>query len=411
VNNSSSTPSDPAQVVLTFLESIGQRSDAELYLGLFRKLPKESFALVVVDAQVASSALGSLVEQLRFLADLGLFAPVVLGAFRSAKGQSDARRLHQQLPQVGLKAALHDADEPQLAEALRSELRSEVIPLIHFSATSEGDPSSRWSRLGQLARALETRKIVVLRPQGGLRPRAAASVTLVGDEVTPGGGGRGISVVNLRTDLAALQQGSALLARDSELLRLAHDVLQAAPEPRFAISVTSPLNMLRELFTVRGAGTLIKAGAKIERFDGYGSLDVTRLQQLLESTFGKRLEGTFWQRPVLGVYLEHEYRGTAILQPSPLAPFLSKFAVSRPAQGEGIGRDLWAAVTREFPKLYWRAKQDNPIITWYQSHCHGMAKSNGWTVFWRGFGEQEIPALVQAACALPEDFSPLDPAK
>ena len=37
---------NPADVVLTFLESVGRRAEAELYLRLFRQLPKESFALI-----------------------------------------------------------------------------------------------------------------------------------------------------------------------------------------------------------------------------------------------------------------------------------------------------------------------------------------------------------------------------
>jgi len=390
--------------VLTFLDSIGQRSDAEFYLGLFRKLPKESFAVIVADAQVAAAALGSLVEQLRFLSELGLFAPVVLGLFRNAKGHSEARRLSQQLPLAGLKSAVHSAEEPGLAEVLKNELRQELIPLVYFNSASESDVAARLQRVSRMASTLGSRKLVILRPQGGLRPRAA--VTLVGEEMTPAtGGGRGISVVNLRTDYATLRDGSILFAHDTELLGHVHDLLGGMAEPDLAVSVTSPLNMLRELFTVRGAGTLIKAGAKIERFTSYEGLDKARLQQLLESTFDRSLAPDFWDRPVLGIYLEHDYRGVAIVHPSPLAPFLTKFAVGRLAQGEGIGRDLWAAMTRDHPRLYWRAKRNNPVTGWYTNHSHGMAKTENWTVFWRGLGNQDIPAAIDHACALPEDFT------
>lgn len=398
--------SDPAQVVLTFLESIGQRADAEYYLGLFRKLPKESFALLVVDTQVAATTLGSVIEQLRFLVDLGLSTPVVLGLFRPAKGLADAKRLQARLPQAGLQASVHASDLPDLGARVREELQRERVPLIHFDAANT-EVSDRMRQLAQLALQLETRKVVVLRPQGGLRPRA--SVTLAGDELTRGGGGSGISVVNLRTDLSTLSQPGILLARDAELLSQASQLLTQVTRSDFAISITSPLNMLRELFTVRGAGTLIKAGAQIERIASYTGLDQPRLTELLESTFGKRLLPGFWDRPVLDVYLETEYRGAAILQPSPLGSFLTKFAVSRPAQGEGIGRDLWAAMLRDHPKLYWRAKRDNPISSWYVGHCDGMAKTSGWTVYWRGIEQSNIPQAIAQSCALPEDFAPAAP--
>jgi acetylglutamate kinase len=403
--NSNPPPPDPAQVVLTFLESIGQRSDAELYLGLFRRLPKESFALVVADSQVAAAASGSLVEQLRFLAELGLFAPVVLGAFRQAKGHAEARRLSQQLPLAGLKSSVHSAEEPDLPDALRQELRQEVIPLVYFNSASDNDLSTRLQRVGRLASSLDSRKLVILRPQGGLRPKASA-VTLVGDEVTPAtGGGRGISVVNLRTDYAALRQGSALFAHDAELLGHVHDVLLSVPEgQQFAVSITSPLNMLRELFTVRGAGTLIKAGTRIDCLVNYDTLDKARVQSLLEDTFGRRLRDEFWQRPTRNIYLEQDYRGIAIVHDSPLGPFLTKFAVSRVAQGEGMGRDLWAALTRDHPKLFWRAKRSNPITAWYTTHCQGMVKVDLWTVFWRGLEPRDVPSAIDYACSLPEDF-------
>ena len=41
-----------AEAVLTFLESVGRRSEAEFYLRLFRKIPKESFAIVAAEAPV-----------------------------------------------------------------------------------------------------------------------------------------------------------------------------------------------------------------------------------------------------------------------------------------------------------------------------------------------------------------------
>ena len=77
-----------AETLLTFLESVGRPSEAEFYLGLFRKLPKESFAIVVMGEAALSSLQGSIVEQLRFLADLDLRVAIVLGAW--SKGHSDA---------------------------------------------------------------------------------------------------------------------------------------------------------------------------------------------------------------------------------------------------------------------------------------------------------------------------------
>src|SRR5690606_11674668 len=66
------TSLEASEVVLTFLESVGRRSEAELYLELFRKLPKASFGVIAAEATVTRHAHRSLVEQLSFLTQLGL---------------------------------------------------------------------------------------------------------------------------------------------------------------------------------------------------------------------------------------------------------------------------------------------------------------------------------------------------
>jgi acetylglutamate kinase len=169
--------------------------------------------------------------------------------------------------------------------------------------------------------------------------------------------------------------------------------------------VASPLNLLAELFTVKGAGTLIKAGTTIERRASYADVDPVRLVALLESSFGRRLEREFLTRSPLAIYLEASYRGAAILHPSPIAPFLSKFAVEPVAQGEGIGQDLWQAIIRDHAAVYWRSRPENPIASWYARICDGMVRMPSWHVFWRGVAMLDVPRMVEQALAQPSDFT------
>jgi len=92
---------NPADVVLTFLESVGRRAEAELYLRLFRQLSKESFALIAPGAQVLRDGTGALVEQIRFLADLDLFAPIVLGLFDAGSMAVPAERVARRITAAG----------------------------------------------------------------------------------------------------------------------------------------------------------------------------------------------------------------------------------------------------------------------------------------------------------------------
>jgi acetylglutamate kinase len=394
----------PADVVLTFLESLGRRSEAELYLKLFRKLPKESFAIIAPGPQVVRYGLGSLVEQIKFLADLDLFAPVVLGLFDPATAAASAERLVKRLGASGIVPLPHSMDEPDLVDRLRSELRRERVPVVHFMAEdTQNGLERRIERLGELAHALDTRKLVLLRRRGGLGLRGDEPLELAPGHALPSLGGW-ISVVNLRTDRGALAQSKRLPKRDGELLECAARLIDRVEPNPLLVSVASPLNLMRELFTVKGAGTLIKRGTAVERRDGYEGVDVARLAALVEASFGRSLSPDFFEKPPLAVLLDAEYRGAAILHPAEPAPYLSKFAVLPEAQGEGIGYDLWQALSRDFPSFFWRTRHDNPVLTFYLGVADGMARTARWYVLWRGLPPALIPNAIAEAEARPTDF-------
>jgi acetylglutamate kinase len=188
------------------------------------------------------------------------------------------------------------------------------------------------------------------------------------------------------------------------LLAHARRLLVEKVSHQMLIAMTSPLQLLRELFTVRGAGTLIKRGSTLTRADGYRGLDVTRLGALLESSFGRPPLADFFERPITRVYLEENYRGAALVLETPLGAYLSKFAVEREAQGEGIGRDLWQVVIADYPTIFWRARPYNPIAPWYTQECDGMARFSKWHVFWRGMPTEKIEQCIRSALEQPLDF-------
>jgi acetylglutamate synthase len=104
------------------------------------------------------------------------------------------------------------------------------------------------------------------------------------------------------------------------------------------------------------------------------------------------------------VYLEENYRGAALLANTDVAPYLSKFAVERPAQGEGIGGELWSMIERDFPVFFWRARPTNPIVPWYAKQCDGLVRFPEWHVYWRGLSPEKIPPAIEYALALPRAF-------
>lgn len=385
--------------MLTFLESVGRRSEAEFYLRMFHGLPKESFAVIVPGGPVVRSALGSIVEQLRFLADLGLYTTVVLGLFDPETGANSSERLLKRLPASLLMPVRHEMSDPDLFDALRDDLRRERIPVVHFSKVEGEGLEQRLERLGALVQRLNTRKVALLRRRGGFRPLAGKRA----DARLSVEGGR-ISVINLTTDRGRITPGM-LSKRDTELLAASDRLIELAEPSPLLISITSPLNLLKELFTVKGAGTLVKRGTAVERHTSYATLDLPRLRQLLESSFGKELSETFFDLPPLAVYLEPSYRGAAIVHDAYPVPYLSKFAVQPEAQGEGTGRDIWEVLIRHHAQLYWRSRADNPIASWYVSVCDGMVRRAAWQIYFRGLPVELMAEAVAQAEARGADFA------
>ena len=190
--------------MLTFLESVGRRSEAEFYLRLFLRLPPESFGIIAPGATVIRYALDSLVEQLKFLADLGLHAPVVLGLYDPERGASSSERLVKRVQLAGMDVCSHEVGEADLAEKLRAELRADRLPVVNFRALDGQTIEDRLNELGVLARELDTRKFVLLRRRGGLKPLTRGKLEMAPGYFLPTDAGR-ISIINLRTDRASLE--------------------------------------------------------------------------------------------------------------------------------------------------------------------------------------------------------------
>jgi acetylglutamate kinase len=248
-------------------------------------------------------------------------------------------------------------------------------------------PRDRLERLARLLRELQTRKLLFLHRPGGLRQ-----------------GGVLVPIVNLTTDVPSLLASRDVSRKEGIILEYAKRLCEDTAAAPVTVAVTSPLNLLRELFTVKGAGTLLRRGARITRHEGWDGVGLSRIRELLASSFGRPPADAFFARTPSRVYLEEDYRGCAILLESPLGAYLTKFAVSAEAQGEGIARDLWEALMADTPMVFWRARRTNPISDWYVKLCDGLVRLPDWTVYWKGIATSAIPAAIDWAISQPVDI-------
>lgn len=398
----------PQELVLRFLTSVGRPAEAQQYLELFRSsraaevadgapatAEPKAFAVIHVSEPVLDHALDALVVDLRYLAELDLLPVLAFGAVSGARAHKSAQRVAAALP-AQVRAQI--TAPSQVAQALRDDCLP-LVPLVASrgagpngrggSGGNEVEADRRFDALAELVATLGAKKLVFLGRRSGLQPR----------------GGRVVSLIDLTTEAATV--GPTLPEPQAALLRQIARVIDAVPH-RMTVSVTSPLDLLRELFTVKGAGTLVRRGSVVESFSRWQELDRPRLLALVEEAFGKPLVSDFGERPFLRAYVADDYRGAAIVTQTPLGPYLSKFAVTTVARGEGVGRDLWRHLTGELPQLFWRSRAENPITSWYREQCDGLQRitldGKLWVVLWRGLGPDQLAAAIRYCEAAPPDF-------
>jgi GNAT superfamily N-acetyltransferase len=372
---------EPADVVLRFLESVGSRRESDFYLALFRAGEPERFAAISVDANVARHAAEAVTLDLRFLAALGLYPVVLLGLFESTEALEQATRLARRLEKAGVRAVLLGSDEPDMQARAAEASRAQTIPIVAFPVAA----SARFETLAALVASLRTRKLIFLHRPGGLRQ-----------------GGELLHLLNLTLDAAALAQSKELSRKERLVVDESRKLVERTPH-RLSVAVTSPLNLFRELFTIKGAGTLLRRGALIER-RRFADLDRERLRALLTRSFGRPPADEFFGRDIAWGYVEEGYRGAALVHETSLGAYLSKFAVDAEAQGEGIGRDLWQALSADYARIFWRARAVNPIDAWYSKLCDGLMRFPEWHVYWKGLPPSDVAPAVEWALAQPVDL-------
>lgn len=373
---------EPADAVLRFLAGVGPGSEAEFYLRLFRSRARESFAAIVFDPETWRANADGVALDLRLLSTLSLTPVVVLGFYQPEHAHEYAGILAEKLHDMGLSSCQcpSDASRDTIARAAQSG----EIPLLTLR---EREEEAREFELARVLASLATHKLIFLRNEGGL--------TLAG---------RRVSSVNLSDEFSELMAQADLQPEQKRLLGCARRFVFELLPHELLVTVTSPISLLHELFTVKGAGTLLRRGARIRRCEGLDDVDLPALQTLLEDSFGKPLLPNALVRPVAHTYLEERYRGAALVAHTPLGSYLSKFAVTREAQGEGIGRDLWQAMLSDHRVLFWRARPDNAIRSWYEKQCDGRVRAGEWIVYTIGLAPEHLPAAISYALRQPVDF-------
>lgn len=386
-------------IIVELLRNIGGRKEVEQYLKHYVEADSQKWALVALSHDVVDEGHDKVASALSFLMQVGL-QPIVLHAAVGTFAETQRLNLSlmEALQQQGCAARPVGAgmfatnDEGVIVdvdlEPLSAADRAGQLPIVACLGQNPSDQLKSLDPLDAadaLARRLEPYKLVVLTRRGGILD----------------GQGAVISAINLAED-DTIVNAPWLHDEDRQRLERLTRLLEVLPSSS-SVSITSPDHLARELFTHRGAGTLIQRGERVLTFDSFADVDRDRLRGLLESCFGRALTDTYFDdKRCERVYVTEAYRATAIVTREGGVPYLDKFAVTNQAQGEGLGGAVWKRLRRDHPRLFWRAQPHNPINNWYFSQADGCIKTPKWTVFWNGFDDfADAQKCVELALSLP----------
>jgi len=427
-----------SELLERFFREVGAAREAEMYLRLFRKSEPNRFAVIEVHTDISAYSLHALALHLAFLAHLELYPVIVHGPGLSL-GERDAdrgleagsfwgefsrsERVRGQAPGAqavrdmtlalneGLASAaiLHDADtEGLVGDVFQSvgprELKLRTAPItraigrgkIPVVAALATEPASR----GVVPVPLQVATEALV---AQLKPRKYIRICETGGLVRRDGGIE--NYVNLRLDGARLFASETLQPESAAQLRCVRGFLERL-SLRATVQITSATNLLRELFTQKGGGTLIKLGRDLQVHRDLKRLSRDRLRGLIERAFDRKLARDFFagsfndRHPIKSVIIDPDYKGVAIVRQVAGLCYLDKFAVRPEARGEGIAHDLWTVLLRRHPRLFWRSRRENPINAWYYERASGMLRQDHWVVWWAGLPLPQVRKAIKLATTI-----------
>jgi hypothetical protein len=370
------------ETVLKSLSAVGAQHEAKFYADLFARQDAETFAMLVLDPRcLKDPLLEALIAALRILSNLQLSPTLVVGAMEDARTSVSfqAQRLSRDLDKSGVRASKLNTASYGLIKEVRKTARIGKMPILEMT-----DRRGKMNLAG-LVKALQPNKIIFLQPSGGLNQNGQRRANLTVAE------------------LPDFMESETFSAGQIRFLDCVLE-LERTAKARRSYVIASPLNLLGELFTTRGSGTLIRRAVDFKTGQSFKSFSKPKLTRALETAFDKRLKRSFFDTPLHAGFVEGEYRGGALFKEQAGLPYLSKFFVLREARGDGIARDIWDKACEDVPAFLWRSRMGNPFNAWYMRKCDGMQRAGDWRIFWKGLDAKDIGDAIDAAASAPDDF-------
>ncbi len=422
------------QTIVRLLSSMASAKEISQYLKRFSQVDAKRFAVVKVGGAVLRDDLEALTSSLAFLQQVGLTPIVVHGA---------GPQLDEELAAAGIEKRTVDGlrvTSPQALAIVRRVFQAQNLKLVEALQQTDARATSITSGVFEAEYLDEARLGLVGRVTGvnlapieaslhaGSIPVIASMGETVGGQIlnvnadfaanelvqvlqpykiiflTGTGGlldadGQVIDSINLSTEYEHLIAQPWINGGMRVKIEQIKDLLDTLPLTS-SVSITKPAELAKELFTHKGSGTLVRRGERVLRVTAWGELDLARIRELIESSFGRTLVADYFERTRLfRAYVSENYRTALILTEEDGIAYLDKFAVLDDAQGEGLGRAVWQVMREENPRLFWRSRHGNLVNHFYYAESDGCYKQERWKVFWYGLPDFETIQRCVAHCA------------
>lgn len=374
-----------ANTLLTkILEVTEDSPDGLKYLSFFRSQEPERFALVYPSSEAFLDSWDIVFHDLRVLHQLELYPVLLLNSSLPSYIRTFLKAdFTKETPSLPIQLIRRPKE---LKQRILKSIHAKKIPVLLYDNENLGDIENI---ILNLLLELKSNKLIILNQKAGIRK--------VNDATR-------LSIINLSKDYKNLKSSSEIDPEDIATIDSIRNLMDKYENRRFTVSLTSPTSLLKELFTVKGSGTLIRRGSAIQVYEGVQNIDLNKLRQLIEISFQKKCKPGFIEGDFDRVILESNYKACALIRLNKWGVLLSKFAVDEIARGEGIGREIWDKIKEIYPKFFWRARVKNTISSWYMKEADGMVRNGEWIYFWIGEDIDQVKNIISYLKNLEEDL-------
>ncbi|KAI9310662.1 Aspartate/glutamate/uridylate kinase [Dichotomocladium elegans] len=430
------------ETIVKLLYNIGSRKEVEQYLRHFSSVESQKFAVIKVGGAVLTDELETLASALTFLNRVGLYPIVLHGGgpqlnrlledagiepqyeegirITDAKTIEVARKVFMSenlklvdalerhgtrarpIPGGVFVADYLDKDKYGFVgnikavnkDAIESSIRAGALPILtSLAETPDGQILNVNADVAaaELATVLEPLKIVFLNEKNGLYH----GVT-----------GKKIETINLDEEYDDLMKEPWVKYGTRLKIRQCKELLDGLPRSS-SVAIISAGHLHKELFTDSGAGTLIRRGHKLFKYNKLDQVDPDKIRRIMESEdpvikAGETSVASYLrdlQKKDVTIYTDEPGQVMAIITSDPSDPskpaVLEKLLATKTAVLNNVPDNLWNSIRKDHDVLTWRvsskAEDGNLDQSWHFERADGSLRNpqDGSTMFFYGIQDSD----------------------